>query len=70
MTGEDVMIEYTNHRGEHATRRIRPVRIWYGSTEWHRSDQWLLEAHDYARSATRNFAMAEITSWAKERRAS
>lgn len=63
MTDTDVLIDYTNHRGERFSRRIRPVRIWFGKTEWHPDAQWLLEAFDYERSAQRNFALSEIHAW-------
>ena len=63
VSSEDVTIDYTNHRGERFTRTIRPVRIWFGSTEWHDQDQWMLEAHDYSRNALRNFSLADIHRW-------
>lgn len=30
-----VSFTYFNHKGEHAQRRVRPIRIWFGSTAWH-----------------------------------
>jgi hypothetical protein len=39
-----VIIRYTNYRGETADRRIVPICIRYGSTQWHPEPQWLLEA--------------------------
>lgn len=63
MGSRDVTIDYTNHRGERFERRVRPERIWFGSTEWHAGMQWLLEAHDYSRGASRNFALDSIHNW-------
>lgn len=51
---------YRNHRGEEALRRVRPIRLWFGSTCYHPEPQWLLEAFDVDRMATRSFAMSNI----------
>lgn len=58
-----VRIDYTNYRGERGVRLIQPERIWFGATEWHPSPQWLLEAYDLEKSASRTFAMLDIHSW-------
>lgn len=60
---EEVVIDYTNWRGERAMRRIRPLTIRFENTEWHQEAQWLLRAVDIARGATRDFAMRDIHSW-------
>lgn len=61
-----VRILYTNYRGENAWRSIRPVRIWFGSTKWHPEDQWLLDALDLEKNASRSFAMQDIQAWRAE----
>lgn len=58
-----VTIIYTNYRKETAERKIIPKKIWFGSTEWHPEEQWLLEALDVAKNEDRNFAMKDIKSW-------
>lgn len=58
-----VKIEYTNHRGEFAVRTIRPITIFFGHNSWHPDNQWLLEAWDDDRGATRFFAMRGISQW-------
>lgn len=59
-----VEFNYRNHRNEIATRHVRPIRIWFGSTAWHRESQWFLEAFDLDKQATRDFAMANmLTGW-------
>lgn len=58
-----VAIDYTNWRGERATRLIRPLRIEYGSNEWHPEEQWFLVAIDLERNQQRYFAMSEIHNW-------
>lgn len=57
-------IDYVNWRGERATREILPIRIEWGSNEWHPTPQWLLVALDMRRAEIRSFAMAGILGWA------
>jgi predicted DNA-binding transcriptional regulator YafY len=58
-----VEIEYTNYRGDTSVRRILPLRLWFGSTEWHPSPQWHLDASDLDKDATRSFVLSQIHSW-------
>ncbi len=57
---EAIKICYKNWRGEVADRAIRPLRIWWGRTEWHPTSQWLLEAVDVEKGAVRDFALADM----------
>ena len=61
-----VTVLYTNYRGETALRTIVPERIWFGSTEWHREDGWMLDAFDVEKGAERSFAMKDIRVWLPE----
>lgn len=58
-----VRILYTNYKGETAHRIIVPDKIWFGATEWHPEDQWLLDAFDLEKNALRNFALKDIHEW-------
>lgn len=58
-----VTIVYTNWKGVTAVRQIFPVRVFFGNNEWHKENQWLLEAIDLEKNATRTFAMKDIRSW-------
>lgn len=58
-----VQIKYTNWRGEHGERVIIPRSIFFGSTAWHPEPQWVLEAHDMDKGATRYFALKDIAEW-------
>lgn len=60
---EEIKIEYCNHRGEIAWRRVVPDRIRYGGSEWHKEDQWILEAFDCDKGLTRSFAIKSILRW-------
>jgi predicted DNA-binding transcriptional regulator YafY len=61
-----VTIDYTNWRGERGFRYVRPLRMEWGSNEWHRTPQWLLVAHDAERNAERTFAFDNIHSWVQD----
>ena len=58
-----IRILYTNYKGETSLRVIRPEKIYFGSTEWHSSSQWLLEAYDLEKEAIRAFALKDIKAW-------
>jgi len=59
-----VKIIYTNYKNETAERIIIPLELWFGSTEYHKEEQWLLKAFDLEKKAERNFAVKDIKSWA------
>lgn len=60
LIGQPIMLSYKNYRGEISTRRITPLKPWYGSTEWHPEPQWLLKAFDHDKGAERDFALADF----------
>jgi hypothetical protein len=57
---EPLEIGYTNYRGEWSMRRIQPVRLWVGSTDWHPEPGLLLEALDLDKNETRHFAVKDF----------
>jgi len=65
--GKAVNILYTNYQRETAIRKIVPKRIWFGKTEWHPEEQWLLDALDLEKNADRGFAMKDIKAWFVEK---
>ena len=58
-----VRILYTNYKGETGLRAITPVRIFFGSTDWHKEPQWLLDALDLDKGENRTFAMKDVRAW-------
>lgn len=60
MTDMTLAVRYTNWRGETADRVIEPIRIWWGNTEWHPENQWMLEAKDVEKNAVRDFALRDM----------
>lgn len=64
-TNKNVMIDYTNHRGERRIRTIRPKKIWFGLSQWHPGEQWILTALDIQEHNhfLKEFAMRNIHNW-------
>jgi predicted DNA-binding transcriptional regulator YafY len=56
----ELSCEYRNWRGEVATRRFRPIRFWYGSTDWHPEPCLLLRAHDLDKDVERDFCLTDF----------
>jgi len=57
---EGIELVYRNHRGEVRTRRIRPLGIYFGSTQWHPEPQWLVNAVDLEDDAVKQFALKDF----------
>jgi predicted DNA-binding transcriptional regulator YafY len=66
---EAVTILYTNWKGETSERDIKPIELWFGATEYHPEEQWLLRALDIEKNDERNFAMKDIQKWETENEA-
>jgi predicted DNA-binding transcriptional regulator YafY len=58
-----IRIVYRNYRGETARREVVPQRVWFGATNWHPEEQWLLDAIDLKKGAKRSFALRDIQSY-------
>jgi len=58
-----VSFNYKNYKGDFFLRKVQPVEIYFGSTEWHPEPQWLLRAFDFDKKAERSFAMKDISWW-------
>src|SRR6185369_8664674 len=60
MRDEDAIIFwYRNYKGEEGYRRVIPLSLRYGTTEWHPEPQWLLLGYDTEKEAEREFALAD-----------
>lgn len=53
--------DYKNWRGEVAHRRVRGVRLWFGTTEHHPEPCLLLHAIDLDRGVERDFRVLDMT---------
>ncbi len=63
--GKPVTIDYTNWQGIRSKRRIVPHHLVWGSNQWHKEDQWFIDAIDADNpdKGKRYFALAGIHSW-------
>jgi predicted DNA-binding transcriptional regulator YafY len=52
--------EYVNWEGKKAVRKVEPIKIWYGKTQWHPKKQWFLKALDLDKNEERDFAIKDI----------
>jgi hypothetical protein len=55
-----VKVKYKNYRGEVGTRSIIPMEVYWGQTEYHPHDQWLLKVWDVEKNAERIYAFKDI----------
>ena len=60
---EHVKILYTNWKGATSYRNIIPKSIEFKSTDWHKEEQWILNAFDIDKNADRGFALKDIKEW-------
>ncbi len=56
----ELQFYYVNYKGKLSLRRVQPTQLWFGSTEYHPQEQWLLEARDLDKDAKRDFALKDI----------
>lgn len=52
---------YRNYKGEVGYRRVRPLSIRYGTSEWHPEKQWLMRGYDTVNDKEREFAMKDMS---------
>lgn len=64
ITPRAILIDYTNWKGVRKQRWITPLNhcLWWGSTEWHKEEQWLLRAIDGEDGKVKDFALLGIHS--------
>jgi predicted DNA-binding transcriptional regulator YafY len=55
-----VVLDYTNWKGERRDRKVMPLTLWFGVSEFHDTPQWFIRAIDLDRNVMRDFALATI----------
>ena len=55
--------KYVNGKEKKTTRKVEPIKIWYGKTKWHPKNQWFLKATDLDKNGERDFAMKDIVKF-------
>jgi hypothetical protein len=59
-SSEPYKVLYTNYKGETRWRYITPQRFYFGQTEYHPKDQWLMQSYDHDKQGERTYALADI----------
>jgi len=60
MKTKALQFEYKNWEGITAVRKVKPIKIWWGVTQWHPKEQWFLKALDLEKNEERDFAVKDI----------
>lgn len=60
--GNVIEFDYINWKGEKGHRKAIIKGFYYGNTEYHKEDQWLLEAFDVEKGEDRVFAMKDMSN--------
>lgn len=60
----ELTFTYKNWKGQVSERRIdlHSIKIYFGEVEWHKGEQWLMEAIDLDKNDYRTFAIRDILS--------
>ncbi len=56
---------YRNYKGVTSDRKVIPLSIYFGSTEYHKEEQWLMSGFDLDKQADRVFAVCDIIGFGK-----
>jgi len=64
--GIPIKVKYKNYQGITSIRTIIPQKIYYGSTDYHKENQWLMDVFDVDKDAPRTYAMMDIIEFIKE----
>ncbi|MFI8671907.1 hypothetical protein ACIGIJ_18810 [Bacillus paranthracis] len=57
-----IEFDYVNWRGVEGHREVRAIRVFFGSTEYHKKPQWLMEAWDLVKQEKRIFSMKDMSN--------
>ena len=55
-----LQFEYKNWQGKISIRKVIPYKIWFGNTNFHKDEQYLLHVYDIDKCAERNFALKDV----------
>ena len=60
-----IKVKYKNWKGETGIRTIIPKKVWYGHTDYHLENQWLMDVWDVDKNNIRTYAMIDILEFIK-----
>ena len=58
--GQQTRFEYINYKGIKSTRNVIPMSLYFGATEFHPENQWLMVVYDLDKQCERTFALNDI----------
>lgn len=58
--GQQKQFEYINYKGIKSTRNVIPMSLYFGATEFHPENQWLIVVYDLDKQCERTFALNNI----------
>lgn len=65
---QELAFNYVNYRGQTGRRKVRPLSIRWGTSDWYKTPQWLLSCWDLDKDDMREFAIANMTDIVQENR--
>lgn len=57
-----IEFDYVNWKGVNGHRKVMACKVYYGSTEYHPEEQWLLDGLDLDKMQSRIFAMKDMSN--------
>lgn len=63
MKRQTLKFTYINYRNEKSVRTVIPECVHFGSTDWHKEEQWFLKAWDTEKQQHRDFALKDIITF-------
>ena len=60
MEKKKLKFDYINWEGKRAVRTVIPIKLWFGKTQWHPKEGWLLKALDVDKNEERDFSVKDI----------
>lgn len=60
-TSQAIRFHYRNWQGKVALRHATPISLRFGTSEWHREEQWLMRAYDHDHQAECEFALTDCS---------
>ena len=60
---KQIKVLYQNYKGVEKVRTIIPIEIYFGSTEYHKEEGWLLKVFDIEKQSERTYSLKDIKKW-------
>lgn len=57
---QSIRVDYTNYKGERRIRKVIPIKIKFGHSDFHKMDTWLMDVYDLEKEAFRTYAFLGI----------